>query len=221
MSARPSLLTTAMAATLWATLTTSQAASLDVTVLARDGQPLPDAVVIVEPANPGQPKPPSPVTFEIKQEKLKFVPQISVLPVGSQVVFSNLDRYDHHVRARSATTGALETQAEDGIAIVLPARVSGQPPATATETLNEVGPLQLGCHLHGSMRGSIYVTNSPWVVKTDANGRATVTDLPEGPAQVRLWFPRQLVEQPATPATIGSASQLQLSTTIRAPRRRS
>ena len=199
----------------------AQAATLTVTVLAKDGQPLSDAVVIVEPANPGSRAKLAPVQAEVQQEKLQFVPRLSVLPLGSTVVFSNLDRYDHHVRGLPAGMAGLSASPESGFALMLPARVEGKPPASATQTLNQAGPMQLGCHLHGSMRGSIYVTDSPWVVKTNDQGVATVTDLPEGPAQVRLWYPRQLVEQPATPANIAPSTTLQLPTSIRQPRKRS
>ena len=199
----------------------AQAATLTVTVLAKDGQPLRDAVVIVEPANPGSRAKLAPVQAEIQQEKLQFVPRLSVLPLGSTVVFSNLDRYDHHVRGLPAGMAGLGASPESGFALMLPARGEGKPPASATQTLNQAGPMQLGCHLHGSMRGSIYVTDSPWVVKTNDQGVATVTDLPEGPAQVRLWYPRQLVEQPATPANIAPSTTLQLPTSIRQPRKRS
>ena len=199
----------------------AQAATLTVTVLAKDGQPLSDAVVIVEPANPGSRAKLAPVQAEVQQEKLQFVPRLSVLPLGSTVAFSNLDRYDHHVRGLPAGMAGLSASPESGFALMLPARVEGKPPASTTERLNQAGPMQLGCHLHGSMRGSIYVTDSPWVVKTNDQGVATVTDLPEGPAQVRLWYPRQLVEQPATPANIAPSTTLQLPTSIRQPRKRS
>ncbi len=210
------------AAALWLCAgATAQAATLSVTVLAKDGQPLSDAVVIVEPANPGNKARLAPVQAEIQQEKLQFSPKVSVLPLGSRVVFSNLDRYDHHVRGLPAGLAGLNASPDSGFALMLPARVEGKPPASATETLNQAGPMQLGCHLHGSMRGSIYVADSPWVVKTNEQGVATVVDLPEGAAQVRLWSPQQMVEQPATPVTIGPSTTLQLPTTIRQPRRRS
>ena len=163
----------------------------------------------------------APVQAEIQQEKLQFSPKVSVLPLGSRVVFSNLDRYDHHVRGLPAGLAGLNASPDSGFALMLPARVEGKPPASAAETLNQAGPMQLGCHLHGSMRGSIYVADSPWVVKTNEQGVATVVDLPEGAAQVRLWSPQQMVEQPATPVTIGPSTTLQVPTTIRQPRRRS
>jgi plastocyanin len=198
----------------------AQAATLAVTVLAKDGQPLADAVVIVEPANPGKRAALAPIETEIQQEKLQFVPKVSVIPVGSKVVFSNLDRYDHHVRALPAGLAGLNAAPETGFTLLLPAMTDGKPPASATETLAQAGPLQLGCHLHGSMRGSIYVADSPWVVKTNDQGVATVTDLPEGPAQVRLWYPQQLGEQPVTPVTVTPKTSLSVPTSIRQPRRR-
>lgn len=198
----------------------AQAATLTVTVLAKDGQPLADAVVIVEPANPGQRLAPTPVKTEIHQEKLQFVPAISVIPLGSEVLFSNLDRYDHHVRGLPAGLAGLNASPESGFTLLLPARVDGKKPSSATETLSEPGPMQLGCHLHGSMRGSIYVADSPWVVKTNDEGVATVDNLPEGPAKVRLWYPRQLLEQAAIPVTVTATAAVEVTTSINQPRRR-
>ena len=54
---------TLLALCLIAGLQTAQAASVQVTVLARDGQPLPDAVVVLEPAA-GQPMPAATLTFQ-------------------------------------------------------------------------------------------------------------------------------------------------------------
>lgn len=80
--------------------------------------------------------------------------------------------------------------------------------------------MHLGCHLHGSMRGSIYVADSPWVVKTNDEGVATVDNLPEGPAKVRLWYPRQLLEQAAIPVTVTATAAVEVTTSINQPRRR-
>jgi plastocyanin len=75
---------------------------VQVTVLARDGKPLPDAVVVLEPAA-GQPVPAAqPVSQTVTQEKMQFNPMLSVVPVGSKIRFSNLDRWDHHVKGGAA-----------------------------------------------------------------------------------------------------------------------
>jgi plastocyanin len=225
MSARPNLLARhggwAIALTLLASAA-AQAATLQVTVLAKDGQPLPDAVVIIEPTNLGaRPPVPAAQTTEILQQKQQFVPRVSVIPLGSQVVFSNLDSYDHHVRGLPAGMASLNDAPASGFTLRLAGKVQGQAAAAATETLNQVGPMQLGCHLHASMRGSIYVSDSPWVVKTDANGMAEILNLPLGNAQVRLWFAEQLVEAPATTVTITPNARVTVPTHMsgRRPRR--
>ena len=61
-----------------------------------------------------------------------------------------------------------------GFELRLAGKVDGQAPASTDVVLQQPGPLQLGCHLHGSMRGFVYVADTPWVVKTDAQGVATL-----------------------------------------------
>lgn len=99
-----------LAACLLAGLSAAQAATVQVTVLARDGKPLPDAVVVLEPAA-GQPVPVAPpVSLTVTQEKMQFDPMLSVVPVGSKIRFSNLDRWDHHVKGGApGLTGAGST----------------------------------------------------------------------------------------------------------------
>ena len=198
-------------ATVWA-------GTVQVTVLARDGQPLPDAVVTLEPAGPRAAAPaPAPVT--IRQEGLAFVPALTVVPVGSRVTFTNQDRFEHHVRG---TTGSPLQAAgrEEGFELRMGGRVEGQPAPSASVVLGEAGPVRLGCHLHGSMRGAIYVTDSPWVMRTDAQGRITLNDVPEGPATVRVWHTDQLLDSPPRSLNVVSVTPMQFETPIQPRRRR-
>jgi hypothetical protein len=86
-------------------------------------------------------------------------------------------------------------------------------------TLAQAGPLQLGCHLHGSMRGFVYVADTPWVVKTNAQGVATLSDVPEGAARLRVWHPDQVVEGAALPVQVQAVSALTVPTQV-VPRKR-
>jgi hypothetical protein len=66
-------------------------------------------------------------------------------------------------------------------------------------SLDKTGPqsaVLLGCFLHGSMRGSVYVSDSPWAAKTGANGLAQFDDLPEGQLQIKVWHGEQLIDLP-------------------------
>ena len=130
----------------------AQAATVQVTVLGRDGQPLPDAVVIVEPFAV-RPIPPRPAQAVIAQQKMQFIPALSLVPSGSRIRFVNQDGWDHHVRgtqAAGATPG--QTPASD-FEFRLDGKEDGKPPASKEIVLDKPGPVQLGCHLHGSMRG--------------------------------------------------------------------
>lgn len=196
----------------------AQAATVQVTVLARDGKPLPNAVVVVEPAGDSRPAPPAPVRAIIAQEKMQFLPAVSVLPVGSRVTFVNQDAWEHHVRGVPAGMAGLNAKAT-GIELRLAGKVEGKTPASAEVTLDNAGALQLGCHLHGSMRGFVYVTDSPFAVQTDSNGVAVMRDLPEGAATVRVWHSDQVVEGSPTELTITPVTAVSVPTQV-TPRRR-
>ncbi len=203
------------------TLTATQAATVQVTVLARDGQPLTDAVVLIEPANAPRTPAPAPQQARIDQERMQFVPLLTLVPTGSTLRFNNLDRWEHHVRVLPAALTPLDNgTASAGHELRLPGQVPGQPAPSAEITLREAGAWRLGCHLHGSMRGFVYVTDSPWSAKTDASGRATLQGVPEGAAQVRVWHGEQLVDEAPRAVMVGPVSALNVATGIQPRRRR-
>jgi plastocyanin len=175
----------------------------------------------------------------ISQENLRFVPFLTVVPVGSTLRFVNQDGYDHHVRSMpSGPLGSMpaveyfelrldaakaaqrsSSYDDDYKTAAAPSKKAGT--TTADVKLNHAGPIGLGCHIHGSMRGQVYVSATPWFAKTDAKGIAHIEGVPEGPAEVTLWHPDQLQEQATVkvPVDAGPSSKAsgQLNFT---PRRR-
>lgn len=199
----------------------ASAATVQVTVLARDGQPLADAVVVLVPASTTiPPRSPAPQTATVQQQKMQFVPALTVVPVGSKLRFTNLDAYEHHVRGRPAGIAGLNADAGSGFELRLDARQGEREPASADVTLNQPGPLQLGCHLHGSMRGHVFVADSPWTVKTGADGVATLQDVPEGAARLRVWHGEQLIEAAPQAVTVAPVTALSVPTPVQPRRRR-
>jgi len=198
------------------------AATVQVTVLGRDGQPLPDAVVIIESTVSPPPKMP-PVQATIAQQKMRFVPMVSVLRVGSRVRFTNLDSWDHHVRGLPTGQGSAtgDTASTAGFELRLAGKVEGREANSAEVTLDKPGPVQLGCHLHGSMRGFVIVTDSPWSAKTDSTGIVSLSDVPEGAARLRVWHADQLVDLPVTAVQITPVTALSVPTSVQPRRRRS
>lgn len=197
-----------------------QAATVQVTVLGRGGKPLADAVVVIEPTSGIKPTAPSPVSATIHQQKMQFVPGTSVLPVGSKVTFTNLDSWEHHVRGTPAGPAALNAGATGGFELRLEGKAEGKEPSRSEVTLTKAGAVQLGCHLHGSMRGFIFVADSPWTVQTDTNGVATLQGVPEGAAQVRVVHADQIVEARPVAVTITPVTALNLPTQVQPRRRR-
>ena len=187
----------------------ASAGSLSVLVVDRDGKPVPDAVVVVVPANKtAQPKTALPMQAAINQEKMQFIPAVTVVPVGAKVRFSNSDPWDHHVRSSPAGMGQFNTT-NAGFEIRLEGKSDGKPAKTSDVTMDKpgvMGATLLGCFIHGSMRGYVYVSDSPWAVKTGADGLATFDDLPDGAAQVKLWQADQLIDVPTQAATIGATA---------------
>ena len=91
---------------------------------------------------------------------------------------------------------------------------------SAEITVREPGAYRLGCHLHGSMRGFIFVADTPWTVQTDNNGVATLQGVPEGAAKVRVVHADQLIEGPPMAVNITPVTALNLPTQVQPRRRR-
>lgn len=172
---------------------TAQAGQLQVSVLDADGKPVPDVAVSVQPTGiwPSQPLPEA---VTIVQQASKFVPYVTVVPVGTVVRFVNRDRYDHHVRSQPG--GPLGNIAPAQQFEFRLAAVRGTREAHEDLKTEVPGLVALGCHIHGSMRGHLVISTTPWVGVSDERGHVTLANLPDGPVQLRLWHPDQLVEQP-------------------------
>jgi plastocyanin len=156
-------------------------------------------LVQLQPAAAWAPQPlPAPVA--IAQRNIRFVPFVTAVPLGATVRFVNEDSFDHHVR--SAPGGPLGNQAP---AKTFEFRMS---PGQSQEVRMDVqGIIALACHLHGSMRGHIVVSATPFFAVTDAQGRATVPNVPEGEAELRIWHPEQLSEQASAKLNVPAGAQ--------------
>ena len=184
------------------------AGSLSVVVVDREGKPVQDAVVVLMPANKtALPKKPLATQALVNQEKMQFIPSVTLVPVGAKISFVNNDPWDHHVRSSPAGLGQFNTT-NAGFELRLEGKTDGKPAKTSDITLDKAGVLGatlLGCFIHGSMRGYVFASDSPWAAKTGADGTAVFDDLPDGLAQIKLWQADQLVDVPLQSATIGAA----------------
>ncbi len=196
------------------------AGNLQVLVLDKEGKPVQDAVVVVMPANKGAPKAPLPTQVTISQEKMRFLPAVSVVGVGTRAQFVNNDPWEHHVRASAAGFAQFNNAGSGGFELRLDGKPEGKPGKTAEAVFEKAGAVLLGCHIHGSMRGHVYVSDSPWALLTGADGIANLEQIPDGAAQIKVWHADQLIDIAPQQTTVSAApgkATLQLSVV---PRRR-
>jgi plastocyanin len=176
------------------------AGPLTVEVIDKSGKPTPNAVVLLQVAGAGgRTPPPLPREATVAQEKMQFVPAVSLVARGATVRFVNHDPWDHHVRSSAAGAAQFTAAGKDGFGLRLPGHEKGEPARAVEVTLDQpgvVGANLLGCHIHGSMRGFIYVSDTPWAAKTGSDGTVHFDDVPDGPVQVRVWQADQLIDLP-------------------------
>ena len=133
--------------------------------LVLDQQGLPVKNAVLEFINPTPtPKPDDkPNTLIMDQVDKLFKPDVLVVQQGDFVDFPNSDNIRHHVYSFSSVN-PFELKL-----------YSGRPEAPLQ--FNKTGVAVLGCNIHDSMVGYIYIASSKHVVMTDEQGQAALDDV--------------------------------------------
>ena len=154
---------------------------------------MPGVVVVAQPATATAParNPPNGI---VSQKDLRFVPDILVVRTGTAIEFPNADPVRHQVYSFSS---AKKFQLS---------LYSGS--AHAPVVFDKPGLVTLGCNIHDSMIGYVYVTDSPWFGRTDRAGEVRLHELPAGSYTVHLWHPliRDGADQLMQTLVIGSSA---------------
>jgi plastocyanin len=196
------------------------AADISVMVLDREGRGVGEVVVTGTPAGSGGPTAvptvdPKPKVMD--QRNRAFIPQVMVVSAGTSVEFPNNDSVSHQVYSFSPAKR-----------FQLPLyKGEVHPPIT----FDQPGLVVLGCNIHDSMVGYIYVTAAPHYGMTDADGALKFADLPKGDYRIVIWSPYIGDTPPTLVRTIhvdgneSATARIQLSAPLRArpeptPRRR-
>ncbi|MCK9688389.1 methylamine utilization protein [Scleromatobacter humisilvae] len=150
----------------------AQAAGVSIVVTDPAGHALADAVVMLEPV--GAPLPVKPMAgAQIAQKDLEFHPAVTVVTVGTPVLFPNQDTVKHHVYSYSAAKT---------FQIKLYAGVPHTP-----IVFDKPGVAVLGCNIHDGMIAWVVVTDTPLWARSAASGAARVLDVPPGNYQMHVW----------------------------------
>jgi plastocyanin len=204
---KPTLLTCLATPMLLLAAIAARAGTVHVTVLGADGKPAANTVVQVVPAAMPATRPALPGTTVISQQDIRFQPFVSVVPVGAAVRFVNLDAFDHHVRSMpGGPLGSIAPAKQFDLRV---GAAKGGKDQSADVVLDQPGVIALGCHLHGSMRGHLFVSATPWAAVSDANGRVRLDGVPDGAAELRVWHPEQLTDQASQTLQVAADTQAQ------------
>jgi plastocyanin len=138
------------------------------------GQPVSDVVARIEQAQSSTPAAPN--TAVMDQVDLSFSPKVIAVSTGTLVQFPNSDETRHHVYSFSpAKTFELRLF-----------RGNEAPPVE----FDQAGLVVIGCNIHDSMLGYIYVTDGQVYGVTDVEGGLTLPSFtaPES-SELVLWHP--------------------------------
>ena len=156
----------------WGGLQTAGAGTLQLQVQDKNGKPLPDAIVFLESAEAKAAAKPL-KGVEVAQVGRQFKPAVTVVTPGTSILFPNQDTVRHHVYSFSpAKTFELKLYA--GV------------PANPV-VFDKVGIAVLGCNIHDNMVAWVLVVDTPYFGHTDAQGKLTLGDVPNGSYKLRTW----------------------------------
>jgi len=176
------------------------AADLAVQVRDHHGKAVADAVVLATPADPKLALRAKLPADAVDQVDKQFVPFVKPIFVGSKVRFPNSDNIRHQVYSFSPAKK---------FELPLYAGADAQP-----VLFDKPGVVVLGCNIHDWMVGYIYVAETPFFGKTDAQGTVVLADLPPGDYTLRIWHPSMEQSEESTARQVAVSSDAHLEWNI-------
>jgi len=177
-----------------------------------EGHMLEDAVVTAMPLDSRNLPKQKTINQVVDQIDKEFVPYVMPVYVNSLVSFPNKDNIRHHVYSFSPAKK---------FELPLYAGTSAPP-----VLFDKPGIVVLGCNIHDWMIGYIYVSDTPYFVRSGNDGKGLIRDLPAGEYSVKVWHPRLVGTEESTSRriTIGDSGaanlewQLPLKRAFKIPR---
>lgn len=127
-------------------------------------------------------------TFRMVQHHKQFHPHLLVVPLGSTVVFPNLDPWFHNVfslyRGKRFDLGLYEAGSQKEV------------------RFDRLGPSYIFCNIHPEMMAVILTVNTPFYAISDRAGRWSIPGVPPGRYHLRVWY------ENAAPATLNALERV-------------
>ncbi len=168
-----------VAAIILITATAAAAASetIDVSVVAPDGSPVPNVAVFIDNYDADLGLASVGVQAVMDQRNRRFAPHVLVVQTGTAVEFPNSDDIAHHVYSFSKP---------NNFVLPLYKGIAHDP-----VLFEHPGIVTIGCNIHDEMLGYIVVVDTAIHAVTDENGNARLTlAVADGNYFVNIWSPR-------------------------------
>ena len=173
----------------------SVAATLEISVVDEQGQPIEGVAVYATPgvaehvvATTATANAATGPKAIMDQHDMQFVPHLLIVQTGTEITFPNGDNVSHHVYSFSEAK-RFELKLYKG---------DVYPPVT----FDQPGVVVLGCNIHDGMLGYVVVVDTPHFAKTNEQGVARIDGVPSGDYVLAAWTPR------ARPAALPPTQQL-------------
>lgn len=121
-----------------------------------------------------------PAQFQLDTVNKLFVPTTLVIPVGSEVNFSNSDEILHNVFSVSA-----------GAEFDLGFYGNGE---SRSYVFEQPGRVLVNCSVHDSMSANILVLETPYYTQADVEGKFQIDHLRAGSGVLKIWHPQANIE---------------------------
>ena len=134
-------------------------------------------VVYLTPATPARVPAAAPLSGQIDQRNLQFVPRVIAVSPGSTVSFPNSDPVMHSVFHPGTRAGGFD----------LGTYPQGE---QRSFTFDDEGAYVIFCHVHPEMVAYVVVLATPYRTVTDDEGRFKVAGVAPGTYHLRTWHRR-------------------------------
>ncbi len=149
-----------------------------VSVLDDTGAPVADAVVSLTSPDPALNADPTAGHLSVMAQRNKqFSPHVLAVRTGTTVRFPNQDEFRHQIYSFSKPK-PFEISLYGG-------------DEEKRETFDKTGVVALGCNIHDTMLGYIYVLDTDHFAVTGDNGIVRIGGVKPGKYSVAVWHPRQ------------------------------
>ena len=137
-------------------------------------------------------------TVRIRQSGYQFRPSMVAIQTGTKVDFPNLDEEFHNVfscsKAKHFDLGRFRKEE-----------------ASPEVLFNKPGVVKIYCEIHQHMRCFVVVLDTPWFVKTDAEGKFSLNNIPPGDYSLKIFQPSERLIQQRVTVTDGQTNTVNLT----------